>query len=178
MGRIFGRYAIGSVVAAVVSELTLLTTYGLELLSPQGASVAAWALGAVVNYVLNRWWAWQLRGRPKALRELLPYWLTAVAGLLVSSWATGVADRMGQQIFTTDGPRVVFVGAVFLGVYGVLFIAKFVLFHYFVFAGTGTGSAPAPVDADADAGAGEDSAGEDEEARRRSRSQVPTTTRV
>ncbi|MDA0633674.1 GtrA family protein [Nonomuraea sp. MCN248] len=163
--RIFGRYAIGSVVAGVVSEVTLLTVYGLGLLSASAASVVAWGLGAIVNYVLNRSWAWKVRGRPKPLRELLPYWLTAVAGLGIASWGTAAADRIGHQIFTTDGPRVVFVGAVFLGIYGLLFVAKFFLFHYFVFAGTG--SEEERADAGEEGGAG----------RRRSRSQVPTTTR-
>ncbi|SDJ96607.1 Putative flippase GtrA (transmembrane translocase of bactoprenol-linked glucose) [Nonomuraea jiangxiensis] len=167
VARIFGRYAVGSVISAVVSEVTLLTCYGLKLLSPQGASIAAWAVGSVVNYSLSRWWAWGRRGRPKPLRELLPFWLTSVVGLLFSSWATGVADGMAQRMFTTDGPRVVFVGAVFLGTYGLLFFAKFAFFHYFVFADTG--SEPAEG-----AGTGED---EEEAARRRSRSQVPTTTR-
>jgi putative flippase GtrA len=164
--RIFGRYAIGSVVAGVVSEITLLTVYGLELLGPSAASVVAWGLGAVVNYVLNRWWAWKLRGRPKPLRELLPYWLTAVVGLVIASWGTGVADRVGHQIFDTDGPRVIFVGAVFLGIYGLLFVAKFFLFHYFVFADTRSGEEGAEP---AEEG--------DEAGRRRSRSQVPSTTR-
>lgn len=165
VARIFTRYAIGSVAAAVVSELTLLASYGLKLLGPQAASVAAWALGSIVNYTLSRWWAWQRRGRPKALRELLPFWLTSVAGLLLSSWATGVADRMGHELFTTDGPRVLFVGAVFLGTYGLLFFAKFAFFHYFVFADTGSDA----VAEDAEAG--------ENEAARRSRSHVPTTTR-
>lgn len=165
--RIFGRYAIGSVVAGVVSEVTLLTLYGLKLLGPSAASVAAWALGAVVNYVLNRSWAWKVRGRPKPLRELLPYWLTAVAGLLIASWGTGVADQVGHRLFDTDGPRVVFVGAVFLGIYGLLFVAKFFLFHYFVFAGS------RPDEERAESGEDE----EGEERRRRSRSQVPSTTR-
>lgn len=165
MPRIFGRYAIGSVVAGVVSEVTLVTVYGLELLGPSAASVVAWALGAIVNYVLNRSWAWKVRGRPKPLRELLPYWATAVAGLVLASWGTGVADELGHRLFSTDGPRVVFVGAVFLGIYGLLFVAKFFLFHYFVFAGTGSAEA-----------AGSDEEDEDRR-RRRSRSQVPITTR-
>ncbi|MCG5216829.1 GtrA family protein [Streptosporangium sp. KLBMP 9127] len=176
--RIFTRYAIGSVVAAVVTEAVLLVTYGFGLLGPQAASVAAWACGATVNYVLNRRWAWRRTGRAKPLRELLPYWLAALASLGVSTWATGAADRLATTLFVSDGPRVAFVGAVFLGVYGVLFIAKFALFHYFVFADRPgadtdpeTGAEPGTetgADIGADIGAGED---------RRSRHQVPRTTR-
>ncbi|GLW09466.1 hypothetical protein Misp01_45950 [Microtetraspora sp. NBRC 13810] len=165
VGRVFTRYAIGSVVAGVITEVTLLVSYGLGLLGPRAASVTAWALGAVVNYSMTRRWAWRRRGRPRPIRELLPYWGTAVAGLLISSWATGVAHDWGERLFSTDGSRVMFVGAVFLGVYGLLFIGKFYLFNYFVFADTRPAVAPTAGD------------GEPVEARRLSRNQVPSTTR-
>ncbi|TDE36783.1 GtrA family protein [Actinomadura sp. 6K520] len=155
---IFTRYTIGSVLAAVASEATLLLTYGTGLLGPRAASVAAWSTGAALNYVLNRWWAWGRRGRASVWRELVPYWAIAVASMLLSAWATGVADRLGPE---AAGPRMVFVGGVFLAVYGVMFVVKFCLFHYFVFAGgRGTRAEADAVGAD-----------------RRSRNQVPTTTR-
>lgn len=134
IGRVFSRYTIGSVLAAMVSESTLLLVYGLSLLSPRGASVAAWVTGAGVNYVLNRRWAWERRGRAHPVRELLPYWAIAVVSMVVSAWATGVAGNVGDRLFETHGPRVMFVGAAFLGVYGLMFIAKFLVFHYVLFA--------------------------------------------
>jgi putative flippase GtrA len=157
--RVFTRYTTASVAAGVVSEATLLTAYGTHLLTPGQASAAGWASGAVLNFVLNRWWVFRHREQPKPLREVLGFWLTSLAALALSTWATGVAARLAAPL--DHGPRVILVGAVFLGVYGLLFVAKFALFHYFVFAGKGrseTGSG---------SGAG----------RRRSRHQVPSTTR-
>lgn len=161
---VFTRYTVGSVLAAVASEATLLLTYGPGLLGPGAASVAAWGAGAALNYVLNRWWAWGRRGRASLWRELVPYWVIAVASMAFSAWATGAADRLGPRLFDSGGLRTVFVGAVFLAVYGVMFVVKFVLFHYFVFAG-GPDTRP---------GAGEEDARRPD---RRSRHQVPTTTR-
>ena len=158
IARVFTRYLIGSVLSGVITEVTLLVTYGLGLLGPQASSVAGWAVGAVVNYVLNRRWTWGVRGRPKPVREVVSYWSTAVAGLLISTWATGPAEELGTALFGPGALRVAFVGVVFIAVYGVMFVAKFFLFHYFVFAG-----AAARPD------------GDDTE-ERRSRSQVPTTT--
>lgn len=166
IARIFTRYALGSVIAGVISEVVLLVTYGFGLLAAQTASVMAWVCGAVVNYVLNRRWAWGRRGRPKPVRELLPYWLAAVVSLVITTWTTGLADTLGARLFADEGPRVVFVGAAFLGVYGVLFIAKFCFFHYFVFA-----DSPRRRAGRDDAAAGE------ETLRRRSLSHVPSTTR-
>ena len=94
--------------------------------------------------------AWGRKGRAHPVRELLPYWAIAVVSMLISAWATGVAGDVGDRLFTTHGPRVVFVGAAFLGVYGVLFIAKFLVFHYVLVA---------------------------DRTERRSRHQVPSTTR-
>jgi putative flippase GtrA len=161
--RIFTRYTIGSVIAGVVSEVVLLTVYGTELLGPGGASAAAWLCGALVNYVLNRWWAWSRRGRPKAVREVLMYWVTAVASLGISSWATATAERFVEHL--EESTRLAVVGGVFLAVYGVLFVAKFFLFHYFIFAAEPRSEDAAPR------------ADRDEPAARRSRHQVPTTTR-
>lgn len=157
---IFTRYTIGSVLAAVASEAALLLTYGPGLLSPAGASVAGWAAGALLNYALNRWWAWGKRGRASLRREVLPYWAIAVLSMLLSAWATGVAAGLGERWFDTEGLRLAFVGAVFLGVYGLMFVVKFVLFHYLVFAGE------------------PDATGSGRSLRRlRSRHQVPSTTR-
>src|SRR5918999_3990489 len=134
IGRVFSRYTIGSVIAAVVSETTLLLAYGLSLLGPRAASVAAWMTGAGVNYVLNRRWAWGRRGRAHPVREPLPYWAIAVASMVLSAWGARVAGQVGDRLFDTHRSQVVFVGAAFLGVYGLLFIAKFLVFHFVLFA--------------------------------------------
>lgn len=131
---ILTRYALGSVIAAVVSELTLLLVYGLRLGGPVAAAVCAWIGGSLVNYFLNRNWAWGRSGRAHPVRELLPYWLAALASLGASTWATSAADRMAPALTGGDhGLTVVVVGIAFLVTYGVLFVAKFLLFHYVLF---------------------------------------------
>lgn len=129
---IFTKYAIGSVLAGLASEATLLATYGSRLLGPRPASIAGWAAGALLNYGLNRWWAWGRRGRASLRRELLPYWAITLATVAISAWATGAADRVARGL--SGEPRLAFVGGAFLAVYGVMFAVKFVLYHYFVFA--------------------------------------------
>lgn len=180
---VFSRYTAGSVIAGVVSELVLLVTYGPGLLGPRAASVAGWAAGAVLNYGLNRWWAWGRRGRADLWRELLPYWAVTLATVALATWATGLADRAAPRLFGPGGLRPAFVGAAFLAVYGVMFVAKFVLYHYVVFgaragrrspAGTGAGTAGPGTDG---AAAGQDAGDGARPDDRRSRHQVPSTTR-
>jgi putative flippase GtrA len=164
------RAAISSLLAGVTSETVLLVTYGPGLLGPQAAAAMAWAAGAVVNYRLNRGWAWGRRGRADLWRELLPYWAITLTSLAVSVWTTGLADRIAARLFETEGLRSAFVGGAFLTVYGLMFLVKFTLYHFIVFR-----DRPRTRTA-----ADGDHAHQDSEvlpADRRSRHQVPTTTR-
>jgi putative flippase GtrA len=133
LGRTLTRYTVGSVAAMVVSEITLLLVYGLHVGGARTASAAAWASGAIVNYFLNRNWAWQRRGRAHPAKELLPYWTTAIAGLLLSMWATHQATAFAPRLSGDHTVATVLVGAAYLVTYGVLFVAKFLLFHYVIF---------------------------------------------
>lgn len=131
--RRFSRYAVGSVVAFGASNLAFLLLYGLGLTSPQVASVLAFAAGIPVNYVLNRRWAWQRRGRPGLRDELLPYAAVVATSVISSALATWAADRWVQ---TVDLPRAVEVGivdATFVVVNGSLFLIKYVLLDRLVF---------------------------------------------
>lgn len=146
---ILTRYTLGSVIAAIVSELALLIVYGTELAGPEVAAGCAWICGATVNYLLNRSWTWDVRGRPP-LRELVPYWIVAVASLGVSTWTTSMADRFAPALTDDRNVVVVIVGACFLATYGVLFVAKFLLFHFVLFKPrptAATAAPPAPSDA-------------------------------
>jgi putative flippase GtrA len=133
LGRTLTRYFVGSVLAMIVSEATLLLVYGLHAGGARFAAVAAWATGAVVNYFLNRNWAWRRRGRAHPGRELLPYWATNIAGLLLSVWATHEAGALAPRVSADHTVATGLVGAAYLATYGFLFVAKFLLFHYVIF---------------------------------------------
>jgi putative flippase GtrA len=134
LGRTLTRYTLGSVIAMGVSEATLLLVFGLHAGGARTAAAAAWATGAIVNYFLNRHWAWRRRGRASLSRELLPYWITSVVSLLVSMWATHAASALAPRLSGDHTLATVLVGAAYLGTYGVLFVLKFCLFHYVIFA--------------------------------------------
>jgi putative flippase GtrA len=106
---------------------------GLHLSGARLAAAAAWGTGAIVNYFLNRNWAWRRRGRAHPGKELLPYWITAVAGLLLSVWATHEAGVLAPRLSADHTVATALVGAAYLATYGVLFVAKFLLFHYVIF---------------------------------------------
>lgn len=148
LGRTLTRYTVGSVIAMAASELTLVLVYGLHVGGARTASAAAWTSGAIVNYFLNRNWAWRRRGRAHPVKELLPYWATNVAGLLLSMWATHQATALAPRLSGDHTVATVLVGVAYLVTYGFLFVAKFLLFHYLIFTDRRPRTAPPAGDPD------------------------------
>jgi putative flippase GtrA len=145
----FLRYGAGSLVAMTSSELVLLGAYNFGA-GPQTATILAWAAGALPNYVLNRRWAWRVesQGRAERVRELVLYWVITLATATLAVLATTATDVWIKGTVTSRGGQSVLLAAAYLLAYGVVFVAKFVLFDRLVFSD------------------------------RRSRHQVPSTTRA
>jgi putative flippase GtrA len=121
------RYAAGSVVATVCSEVTFLLLYGVVHTTPVVASVLGWLAGALPNYWLNRSWTWRRTGRPSLTRELLPYIAIVLGTLLLAAVSTSAVDSALSGTSTSHPVRVLLVGGTFLGVYGLIFLVRFFL---------------------------------------------------
>lgn len=121
------RYAAGTGVATVCSQVTFLVVYGPLGVGPALSTTLAWAAGAGPNYWLNRSWTWRRRGRPSLAHELLPYAGIVVVTLVLATLATSTADRALVGADVSDGVRLILVTATFLGVYGVMFLLRFFL---------------------------------------------------
>lgn len=131
--RRFSRYAVGSVVAFAASQVVFLLLYGLEVTSPQVASVWAFAAGIPVNYLLNRRWAWKVSGRAGVRDELVPYAAVVALSVVSSAVGTWAVDRWLESVAL---PRLVEVGLVagaFAAINGGLFLIKYVLLDRLVF---------------------------------------------
>ncbi len=130
--RLWGRYTGASVVAGVISEVVFVVTYWF-LAVPVAASLLAFVAGAVPNYLMNRYWAWQRRGRPHHTSEVLPYAVIVVVTALTAILVTTAADRWVRDHVSTHALQVTLVGTAFLATYGTMFVLKFVLFDRFIF---------------------------------------------
>ena len=130
--RIAG-YSAGSVVAATTSELAFLVVLGWLHAGTTWASAAGFAGGAIPNYVLNRRWAWsERRGRDRRA-EMVLYVIVALSTFAASAVATHWVERGARSVTGSHGWTVVLTGLAYLGVSGVLFVAKFVLYERVVF---------------------------------------------
>jgi putative flippase GtrA len=144
------RYTASSVLAAATSAVVFAAAYALGA-GNVPANVLAFVAGAVPNWVLNRSWAWQRRGKVHVGREVVLYAVVSLVSLAASSAATGWAAREAQVVTGDHLLRVLLVAAAYVATYGVLFVLKYVIYELVVFADDGR--------------------------RPRSRHQVPSTTR-
>jgi putative flippase GtrA len=134
--RITG-YSAGSVVAVVISEACFAAAYGWGQRGTTLASAAGFVGGAVPNYILNRRWAWHDRRGRNRRQEILLYMVVAVASFLVSAVATRWAEIGARHLTAVRGWQVVLIAAAYLGVSGVFFVVKFVIYETVVFTASG-----------------------------------------
>jgi putative flippase GtrA len=133
-GKRFSRFVLVAVVAVVTSQVTLgLLTGPVNLNSAGAAGVIAGMTAALVSYLLSRW-AWERTGKPDLLRETLPFWIVSAAVWailgLTSHYASVFAHAEG---YTHLKKHLVVQGAYFL-MNCVTFVARFLFFHYVLFA--------------------------------------------
>jgi putative flippase GtrA len=139
-GKRFSRFVLVAVVGVVTSQVVLgLLTGPIDLHSAGLAGVLASMTAALVSYLLSRW-AWERTGRPDLLRETVPFWLVSAAvwGILglTSHFASVWAHAEG---YTHLKKHLVVQGAYFL-MNCVTFVARFLFFHYVLFANKPAGS--------------------------------------
>jgi putative flippase GtrA len=128
------RYTVGSVIAALTSIVVFAVAFGLGL-GNVPANVLAFLAGAVPNWILNRSWAWQRRGRVHVPREILLYAVVSVLSLVASSAATGWAGNEVPSVTPNHTLQVLLVAGAYIATYGILFVAKYVLYELVIFAG-------------------------------------------
>jgi putative flippase GtrA len=128
------RYAVGSLVALGTSVVVFAVLYVLGA-GTTACSIAAFFAGAIPNWILNRRWAWEMSGKVEVAREVVGYALVSMLAVLASSLATGWTSQQVKSIPAHHGIRVALVTAAYVLVQAVLFLAKFIVYDRWVFAG-------------------------------------------
>jgi putative flippase GtrA len=121
----FMRYSAASMAGTIVGEGTLIlfsAGFGWGGVASNFVSVI---LGAIPNYLLNRYWTWQKAGRDRMAAEIVVFWIMALLGLLISTFFVAYADhRWGTTLAIAIAQAVGF---------GVLWIAKFLFLDKVLF---------------------------------------------
>lgn len=133
LARRVAGYSAGSLIAAGTSELAFVVVLGWLHGGTTWASAAGFVGGAIPNYVLNRRWAWSDRRGRDRKTEVALYTAVAVSTFLVSAVATHWAQVGARHVTSDHGWAVAMTAAAFLGVSGIFFVLKFVLYERVVF---------------------------------------------
>ncbi len=133
-GQKLFRYSVASVVAVAVSLVCLVFFNGVLGLSAWVSSTLATAIATIPNYIMNRRWAWGKDGRSHLWREVVPFWVLAFIGwgfsTLCVHWTEQYAFHHGLSHIVKTGV----VAVVYIGAFGVLWVAKFIIFNKVLFA--------------------------------------------
>jgi putative flippase GtrA len=131
LGKIL-RYGTISVVSTAISLSGLFVFYRWIGLSPTWSNVVATCIATVPYYYLNRMWVFKKSGRSHITKEVLPFWTIAFVSLVLSTLAVKFAGSQVHSISSKNVRGAILVAANF-ATYGILWIAKFVVFNRYLF---------------------------------------------
>jgi putative flippase GtrA len=129
------KYALSSVLAFVLSYVTFTLGYVLTGLTTI-PSIIAFLIAAVVNWTMNRRWAWKQTGKAP-VKETVAYAAVSLATLGITALATGRTNYWVKHIAHIQnhhGLRLLIVTGAYVVINVVLFVAKFLVYEYVIFA--------------------------------------------
>lgn len=126
IGHKQARYSMVSIISVAIGQAALVVFYVVFGWSAVVANVSAVCVGAVPSYSLNRAWTWQKTGDHSLTREVLPFWIMALVGLLFSTWLVALAE---DHIGTAWS-----INAANIAGFGILWVAKFIFLERVLFA--------------------------------------------
>jgi putative flippase GtrA len=120
------KYSAASVAGVVTSVVALNFCLLVLELDAITSNIISVTLGSIPNYLINRAWTFNKRDAHSFTREILPFWLMAVLGLVISTFAVAWADER------FDGNTLALNLANLLS-FGVLWVAKFFVLERVLF---------------------------------------------
>lgn len=137
-GELLLRFGTVSVVGIVITQAMLVLLHGIMNEGAVLANVLAVTISAIPVFQLNKRWVWSRDGRIDLRREVLPFWLFTLLGLLLSTVLVALVDDR------TDHTWPVMLANI--GGFGLVWLAKFLFLDQVVF-GSGEDASDAVVDA-------------------------------
>lgn len=124
------RYTAVSVISALTSLVLLTLIYGVLRLWGEVTSVlVANVLAGIPSYLLNRQWVWGKSGRSHLWREVLPFWVVSITGILFSLFAASLARNFANAHHLDHFQRTVLVVGANVGAFAIVWFLKFLLLN-------------------------------------------------
>jgi len=120
------RYAGVSVVNVFVGQSLLVLFYGLLDWPGTAANVAAVVLSTVPAYLMMRHWVWNQKGAHRLGGEILPFWVMAGVGLVLSTIAVTWADSRWDSTIAIQLANI--------GAFGLVWVTRFFVLDHVMWA--------------------------------------------
>ena len=130
------KYALSSVIAFVLSYVVFTAGYAVSRGYTTIPTIVAFLAAAIVNWIMNRRWAWQQTGRAP-VKQTVSYAVVSLVSLGITALATGRTNYLVKNVFHVQnhhGLRLLIVSSVYVIINVVLFVAKFLVYEYVIFA--------------------------------------------
>jgi putative flippase GtrA len=121
----FWKFAGVSLFGTVMSQVLIWWLHGGRGLSGVEANIIAVCVTAVPAFLLNKRWVWSHTGAHSVDKEMLPFWLLSMAGLVLSTLFVWIATAWVDASWM--------VSAANLAGFGVLWVLKFWMLDRFLF---------------------------------------------
>ena len=119
-------------VGTTILSAVILVTLAVGLGVPAGvANVIAVVCGIGPSYVGNRRWVWRRDGRGDVAREIVPFWVLSIAGLIISTFAVARVGALSHAWPATA--RAIALPLTNVAVFGALWCVQFVVLDRVIF---------------------------------------------
>ena len=132
-GQKLVKYSVASIVAVVISEICLVLFNGVVGMSAWVSSSLATCIAALPNYYMNRKWAWGKHGRSHVWKEVVPFWALAFLGWALSTFSVFLTENYAKDHHFSHVWTTTLVAVVYIAAFGVLWVAKFIIFNKLMF---------------------------------------------
>ena len=124
------KYATVSLISFLISVTLITITYGvLRLGSEVVCTFISNVLAGIPNYFLNRQWVWKKGGRSHLWREVVPFWVLSIAGILFALFTASLAQHFSNTHHLQHLARTVVVVGANVAAFGILWVLKFLVFN-------------------------------------------------
>ena len=132
-GKRLLRFAPAALLALAATQVTYFFCASVLNATGRVSGAVGWLAGVVVSYGVSRW-AWERRGKPNLLKETLPFVAISLIVGAVLTESSHFAYREATVLSLHGIERAVFLQGLFLAANCVTFLARFVIFHFVLFA--------------------------------------------
>jgi putative flippase GtrA len=127
------RYGMVSAIATTTSLAILTGLVATDTMRPAPANVTATLVGMIPSFELNRRWVWGGQGRPSVRRQMVPFAVLSLIGLLLSTAAVGAAGRLATDAGWSSDATAVAAALANLVAFGTVWVAQFFVLDRLLF---------------------------------------------